>query len=120
MEELTDEQIVLQKTALVALKQQIETTLARSKEAAKPVELDQQAVGRLSRIDAIQQQKMVEANRRRQHLRLKHVKAALSAIVNDHYGICRRCEEYVAWPRLRAQPECFICLHCKASLEKKQ
>jgi len=120
MKDLTDVQIGEQRKTLNDLKHQIETTLSQSKEAARPVELDQQAVGRLSRIDAIQQQKMVEANRRRQGLRLKQVKAALVAMESGDYGVCRRCEEGIAWPRLQAQPECFICLNCQARLERKR
>lgn len=120
MEDLTDVQISEQRKRLNELKDQIETTLSQSKEAARPVELDQQAVGRLSRIDAIQQQKMVEANRRRQSLRLKQIKAALVAMESGDYGVCRRCEESIAWPRLQAQPECFICLDCQESLEQKR
>ena len=56
------------------MRSQFEATLMRSASAAQPVELDQQAIGRVSRIDAIQQQKMVEANRARLKIRLGHAK----------------------------------------------
>ena len=104
---------------LAHLKDEIEATLSRSKKAAQPVELDQQAIGRVSRIDAIQQQKMVEANRSRLKIRLNQVKAALTAIHEDDYGYCRRCEENIQLRRLMAKPESAICLSCQASIEAR-
>ncbi|MBV70490.1 MAG: hypothetical protein CMH52_03995 [Myxococcales bacterium] len=117
MSELTATQIQEQTDALRRLEIELDTVLRQSKEAAQPVVLDQQSVGRLSRIDAIQQQKMVEANRRRQNLRLKKVRAALSAIDAGEYGLCLRCEEVIGWRRLQAQPECTVCLECQSHLE---
>ena len=117
MSELTATQIQEQTAALRRLEIELDTVLRQSKEAAQPVVLDQQSVGRLSRIDAIQQQKMVEANRRRQNLRLKKVRAALSAIETEEYGLCLRCEELIGWRRLQAQPECTVCLECQSHLE---
>ena len=119
MEELTQRQIDTQRLALIALKGTVETVLRQSKEDAQPVKLDQQAIGRLSRMDAIQQQKMAEANRRRQILRLAQIKAALKAIEEEEYGLCRRCEEPITLARLKVQPECAICLECQALLETK-
>ena len=119
MDDLTADQVASQKQALLELKAEVETVLRQSQEDAKPVELDQPAVGRLSRMDAIQQQKMAEANRRRQQIRLARIKAALQAIDEDEYGICRRCEEPIAIARLRVQPECVVCLACQASLETR-
>ena len=120
MDELTPDEIAELRDALLTLKSELETTMRRSTEAAKPVTLDQQAVGRVSRIDAIQQQKMVEANRHRQMLRLSQVKQALEAIVNGEYGECRRCEEPIGFRRLQARPESPICLDCQNSLEARR
>ena len=120
MDELTEEQLEVLRGSLRSLQTELETTLQRSKEAAKPVVLDQQSVGRLSRIDAIQQQKMVEANRRRQTIRLSQTKAAMGAMDDGTYGDCRRCEEPIGWPRLNAKPESTICLHCQQTLESKR
>lgn len=120
MDELTPEEIALLQAALLILKNDLETTMRRSADAAKPVTLDQQAVGRLSRIDAIQQQKMVEANRHRQMLRISQVKQALEAIASDEYGACRRCEEPIGFRRLQARPESPICLDCQNTLEARR
>lgn len=119
MQSLTPKEIDTQRQALLTLRTEIETVLRQSREGAKPVKLDQQTVGRLSRIDAIQQQKMAEANRQRHMLRLNRIKAALNAISDNQYGLCRRCEEPIRVQRLKVQPECAICLDCQACLERR-
>ncbi len=118
MEELTPEQLADLKTDLLDLQNSLQTTLETSVEAAKPVQLDQQAMGRVSRIDAIQQQKMVQANRQRARLRLNQVQAALRAIEEEEYGLCRLCDEPIRYGRLKARPEAAICLDCQARREK--
>ncbi len=120
MDELSEEQIAQLEAALRALQEELETTIELSKDAAKPVTLDQQAIGRVSRIDAIQQQKMVEANRRRQRLRLSQTKQALEAMESGEYGYCRRCDETIAFARLMAKPESAICMSCKSALETRR
>ena len=49
-------------------------------------------------MDAIQQQKMAEASRRQQTLRLGQVKVALAAVESGDYGTCRSCEEPIGGP----------------------
>ena len=74
---------------------------SRKKEVA-PVELDQARVGRLTRMDAMQQQAMVKATREKVQLRLAQCKVALAAFDRDEYGLCRKCEEpIVDFPRFR-------------------
>ena len=55
-EELTSAQVELLREELEELKLDLETRLAESASSAKPVELDQTSVGRVSRMDAIQSQ----------------------------------------------------------------
>ena len=120
MEELTSDQIAELKADLLALQTSLRATLESSVDAAKPVQLDQQAMGRVSRIDAIQQQKMVQANRQRAQLRLHQVQAALRAVEEDEYGLCRLCDEFIRFGRLKARPEAVICLECQSRREKTQ
>ena len=98
---------------------ELEAALEGSAEAARPVELDQPAVGRVSRIDAIQQQKMLEANRHSQRARLQLVRQALRRMDDDEYGECRDCGESVGHARLKARPESLFCLRCQKGRERK-
>ena len=63
-----------------------------SKSGRDPVILDQQSVGRLSRMDAMQQQSMDLAREERRQQRLGILAAALQRIEADDYGYCLRCD----------------------------
>ena len=104
--------------ALKTLKSELERLLADTSEGVKPVALDQ-PIGRLSRIDAIQQQKLAQANRRRSEVRLRQVMAALSAMREDEYGECKRCGEEISEARLTARPEAPVCVVCQEALEAR-
>jgi DnaK suppressor protein len=99
------------------LARDLQESLEGSARAARPVELDQAAVGRVSRIDAIQQQKMLEANRQAQKMRLGLVRAALLRAEEDEYGECKGCGESIGYKRLKARPESAFCIECQAARE---
>ena len=104
--------------ALDTLIAQLETSLAESAAAARPVELDQPAIGRVSRIDAIQQQKMLEANRASQAARLRLARAARRRLDDGVYGECMACGEEIAAARLQARPESLYCVPCQRTRER--
>jgi len=85
----------------------------RSAESAQaPVELDQESVGRLSRMDALQGQAMaVAAGARRRHER-DRIHAALRRIADDDFGWCLRCGDAIAEARLKNDPTVIHCLEC--------
>ncbi len=83
-----------------------------SGESTQTVELDQSKVGRLSRMDAMQQQAMnIEQNRRRQ-VRTQQIQAALQRIKNDDYGYCLDCGEDINPRRLEVNPATPYCTAC--------
>ena len=104
---------------LEALAERLREGLAGSAASARPVQLDQPAVGRVSRIDAIQQQKMLEANRHAQRGQLQLVQAALRRLESGTYGECLACGEPIAWARLKARPETPFCLECQSERERR-
>lgn len=110
--ELTQDEINNFKEKLTALQKDLNEDITRSKESTKPVKLDQQAVGRVSRIDAIQQQQMQSASLERLKNRILAVERALSKIESKEYGLCLKCEEQIAKKRLLAQPEASLCIRC--------
>ncbi|MEN0060818.1 MAG: TraR/DksA C4-type zinc finger protein [Myxococcota bacterium] len=97
---------------LLALQAELQRTLAGSQEQGDTVALDQSAVGRLSRMDALQQQAMAQAQERRTTLRLEQLTHALCRLDNGVYGDCVRCGEPIAEARLIARPEAPFCLDC--------
>jgi DnaK suppressor protein len=86
--------------------------LARAVQSARPVDLDQ-PIGRLSRMDAIQQQSMAAAHRQRLVQRLDRIASALGRIEAGTYGDCLRCGEPIDERRLAAQPEATLCRACQ-------
>lgn len=101
---------------LRAEKQRLEELLRSSKREAKPVALSE-PIGRLTRMDAMQQQQMTKANLRAYERRQKQVNAALALMAKGDYGDCRSCEEPIGYTRLKARPEAPFCLECQGARE---
>ena len=118
MNELTQDRISELKEALLALRGELNRLLDATREGTRPVDLDE-PIGRLTRMDAIQQQTMTMANRRSHDIRLRQVVQALSALERDVYGLCRRCEDPIGYPRLKARPESPYCLDCQDEIDRK-
>ena len=97
---------------LQAIRQELEALMAGSSEARSTVELDQTAVGRLSRMDALQGQQMALATDRRRALELKRIDSALKRLENGDYGYCVRCEEPITAKRLAFDPAVTLCVAC--------
>jgi len=76
------------------------------------VELDQQSVGRLSRMDAMQQQEMAQAEARRRTSDLARIDQALKRLDTDEYGWCAECGEPIAYRRLEIDPAAHLCVEC--------
>ncbi|MCL5777368.1 TraR/DksA family transcriptional regulator [Limibaculum sp. FT325] len=77
-----------------------------------PVELDQQSVGRLSRMDAMQVQAMALGQSRRRAAQMKRIDAALARIEGGDFGWCLDCGEEIGLRRLQLDPAAPYCVHC--------
>lgn len=77
-----------------------------------PVTLDQESVGRLSRMDAIQVQAMALAQERRRKAERTAIAAALQRIEEGEFGYCIECGDQIAEGRLRNNPTVIKCLEC--------
>ena len=83
-----------------------------ARDSRKPVELDQSKVGRLSRMDAMQDQAMAQESERRRKGELLRIGAALERITSDDYGYCVSCDEDIAQARLDLDPAVATCINC--------
>ena len=77
-----------------------------------PVELDQPAMGRLSRMDAMRAQGMAEASEARRRARVARIDAALGRIDDGDYGECLECGEPIPPRRLEIDPAATLCVSC--------
>jgi DnaK suppressor protein len=118
MDELTPAQREELHADLLALAEELRRSLDTSEEGARPVQLSE-PIGRISRMDAIQQQSMAKANRQAAQLRLQQVEAALHRVSRHEYGVCLGCEEGVGFGRLKARPEALLCITCQSERENR-
>lgn len=79
-------------------------------------ELDQQRIGRLSRMDAMQQQAMDDETHRRREREFEKTKAALRRIEEGDYGYCSACDEPIAPKRLENDPAAMMCIDCASKV----
>lgn len=106
MDEATARQRLLDlKDELIALSQ-------GGGEDRKPVTLDQQSVGRLSRLDSMQVQAMAKAAESRRAMEIRRIDAALKRIDAGEYGWCVECGEKIAPKRLDSDPAAPRCAEC--------
>ncbi len=89
---------------------------ARQRESG-PVELDRARVGRLSRMDAMQQQAMSQATSRLTDLERQRIEAALARMKEGEYGYCLACGDEIAEGRLRFDPSVATCIDCAQAAE---
>jgi len=113
-----EDDIAAIKTRLLQMQQQLEGLQATGDEAAGVVELDQTAVGRLSRMDAMQGQAMSKETGRRRQLELQKIAGALRRIDSGDYGDCLSCDEPVAPERLALDPAATLCIECASKKEQ--
>lgn len=110
---LTEAELESLRDNLLALKADLEDVLVASQESAGAVELDQSKVGRLSRMDAMQQQAMAVAKRGTYQRQLREVIQALARMEEGDYGYCIECDAAIPSGRLRIKPEAAFCLACQ-------
>lgn len=83
-----------------------------SAESRAPVDLQQDSVGRLSRMDAMQQQAMAQATQRRRAAEQQRIGAALKRLEEGEWGWCVTCGDEIAEARLAHDPSVAQCVSC--------
>ncbi len=102
-----------------ALQQRLRNELAEIDELisgnvanSAPVQLDQQSVGRLARMDAMQVQAMAQEAKSRRQLRRHRILQALERIERSDFGLCVECDEPISAGRLNVDPAFSQCVRC--------
>ena len=98
--------------ALIARRDELEKLSEGSAEARETVTLDQASVGRLSRMDAMQQQAMAQATERQRAMEISRIKNALKRLDEDDFGFCVECGEDISEKRLQIDPAATHCIRC--------
>ncbi len=90
---------------------EINADLAANKDDAGIVELDT-SIGRLSRMDAMQNQQMALELRRRRENQLLRIDNAFKRMDQGRYGKCGKCGKPIDEARLEVFPDVVTCVAC--------
>ena len=88
-----------------------EKTISDYKELTKPI-APENAIGRISRMDAINNKSVTEAALRQAEEKLKKLKFMLSQVGKDDFGLCARCGQVIPIGRLLFMPQSRYCVRC--------
>ena len=90
---------------------EFEEKIAGLEKATQPIG-PENAIGRVSRMDAINNRSVVEAGLRSAKRKYAKLQMALKAIDKPGFGSCSRCKRPIATARLMFLPESTHCVHC--------
>jgi DnaK suppressor protein len=88
-----------------------EKQVGEYKELTRPVE-PENAIGRISRMDAINNKSVVEAALRKAVEKLDKLNLALSKVDDDDFGLCVRCHKPIPLGRILIMPQARSCVAC--------
>jgi DnaK suppressor protein len=88
-----------------------EKQVAEYKELTRPVE-PENAIGRISRMDAINNKSVTEAALRKAKEKLEKLRFALTKIDDDDFGLCSRCKQAIPLGRILIMPQSRTCVKC--------
>ncbi|NPA44664.1 MAG: TraR/DksA family transcriptional regulator [Chlorobi bacterium] len=91
--------------------QKTEIIIADYKELIKPVAPDC-AIGRISRMDAINNNSVTEAALRQSEKKLNALKYMRESINSKDFGLCQKCKQPIPLPRLLFMPQSRFCVKC--------
>ncbi|AXT28436.1 TraR/DksA family transcriptional regulator [Ruegeria sp. AD91A] len=91
---------------------ELQKVSASGQQAQAIVQLDQQAVGRLSRMDALQNQAMAKAQQANRDVETRRLLAALARLDDGEFGYCEDCGERIPDGRLNLDLAASKCVSC--------
>ncbi len=91
--------------------EEMKTTIRNYEVSTKPIPPDN-AIGRLTRMEAINSKSINEEALRKAQTTLSKLERALSKVDNPEFGVCEECEEPIPFARLKVMPEAILCVQC--------
>lgn len=95
--------------------ERLERRIGATGNGTPAAELDASSVGRLSRIEALQNQELTRKLQDRERAQLDEVLQALERLNAGTYGLCTACNGAIAPERLLVFPETRSCGDCPGS-----
>ncbi len=88
-----------------------EEKVVRYEDLAQPISPDN-AIGRVSRMDAINNKSIVDAALRKAKERLRGLKSSLDKLDSSDFGICIKCKNNIPIERILLAPQSSFCVNC--------
>ncbi len=104
-----NKELFIQKAKSELAKATIE--IEQLKELTKPI-APENAIGRISRMDAINNKSVNEASLRSLEDKAKKIKRALDRVNDSDFGVCRKCKNPIPEGRLLLLPGATLCVNC--------
>ncbi len=95
--------------------QELKADIIAYEQLVQPISPDN-AIGRLTRMEAINSKSINEAALEKARDTLAGLERALGKIGHPDFGLCRECEEPIPPARLMALPETDLCVQCAAAI----
>ena len=105
-----EDQIIIENKILNEIKK-TSASILEYKELCRPIAPDD-AIGRVSRMDAINNKSVLEAALRKAETKLKKLKIVQKEIKTEGFGRCLRCKQQIPLGRLILVPESKKCVNC--------
>lgn len=99
------------KEKILAEIEKTEKSVKEYREITKPI-APENAIGRVSRMDAINNKSIAEAALRKAEEKLSKLKYVLRQIDEDDFGICAKCKSPIPLGRILLMPQSRHCVHC--------
>lgn len=115
---MSDHDLILVRARLENLLTELVDANTSAKASAATVDLDQSRVGRLSRMDALQNQAISQSALAKREQAIRQAKSALRRVDSGDYGFCVECEQAVDHRRLNHNPAAAMCIQCAERAER--
>ena len=91
--------------------EKLEVDIVRLEEATKPIS-PENSLGRISRMDAINNKGVAEAGLRNAKSKMSKLQIAITKIDLPGFGNCAHCKQPIKTARLMFMPESTRCIRC--------
>jgi len=108
---MTQEELKKIEKEIKTMIKELQKEIIDLEESAAPVS-PENAIGRISRMDAINNKSVVEASLRHRKKKLSKLQLALSKVYQPGFGECESCGRKINPKRLMLMPQSDKCVNC--------
>lgn len=108
---MTDKEKLELKSQINSLIEKMKSDILSLESMTEPVK-PENSLGRISRMDAINNKNVMEVSLRNKRDKLTKLRVALANIDNENFGQCKMCKNLIQPKRLIYMPESNRCVRC--------